>query len=98
MRLGTSFPLNMESGQKWAERYFFHEEFLEETFDLLHGKIRSCHLKDILLLPEYTFRLKECACGEGTLNIEKYSRACHNYGPPGYKSLASLDSKCLVKQ
>lgn len=55
------------------ERYFFHEEFLDETFELLHGKIRSCHLKDILLLSEYTFRLKECACGEGILNIEKYA-------------------------
>lgn len=54
------------------ERYFFAEEFLQETFSLLGKDIKSCHLKDILLLDEYTFRLKECACGEGTFNIGKY--------------------------
>jgi sugar phosphate isomerase/epimerase len=34
----------------------------------------SCHLKDILLKPEYTFQLQECACGEGTLDLELYTR------------------------
>ena len=34
----------------------------------------SCHLKDILLKPEYTFQLQECACGEGTLDINLYAQ------------------------
>ncbi len=55
-------------------RYFYNDEFLEECFQKLHGTIVSCHLKDILLKQEYTFQLQECACGEGTLDIERYAR------------------------
>lgn len=54
------------------ERYFFHDEFLEKNFDILGPYIKSCHLKDIRLLNKYTFQLLECACGEGTFNIQKY--------------------------
>ncbi len=57
-----------------AERYFFSEEFLDKTFELLGPYIKSCHLKDIRLLDDYTFQLKECACGEGTFNFVKYIR------------------------
>ena len=55
------------------QRYFFAEEFMEECFEKLKGHILSCHLKDILLLKPFTFQLKECACGEGALNLEKYA-------------------------
>ena len=55
-------------------RYFFNDEFLEECFAKLHGTICSCHLKDIRLREEYTFQLEECACGEGTLDLERYAR------------------------
>ena len=55
-------------------RYFYNDEFLEECFAKLHGTIVSCHLKDIRLKPEYTFQLEECACGEGSLDIELYAR------------------------
>lgn len=61
------------------DRYFFHDEFLEETFDLLGDKIKSCHLKDIRLLDGYTFQLKECAIGEGVFNIEKYVELADKY-------------------
>lgn len=54
------------------ERYFFPERFLEQTFSLLGPHIRSCHMKDILLLPAYTFQLRECACGEGIFPLEYY--------------------------
>lgn len=56
------------------QRYFFNEDFLEECFSKLKGTICSCHLKDILLKQEYTFQLEECACGQGTLNLEKYAQ------------------------
>ena len=55
-------------------RYFYNDEFLEECFQKLHGTIVSCHLKDVMLKQEYTFQLQECACGEGTLNIEEYAQ------------------------
>ena len=56
------------------ERYFFNDHFLEECFEKLGDKICSCHLKDINLKQEYTFQLEECACGKGTLDIERYAR------------------------
>ncbi len=40
---------------------------------MLGDRICSCHIKDVLLREEFTFQLKECACGEGTLNLEKYA-------------------------
>ena len=61
--------INMING---PDRYFFGEDFMERTFETLGSEIKSCHLKDIKLLDGYTFQLKECACGEGTFNLEKY--------------------------
>lgn len=55
-------------------RYFFNDEFLEECFEKLHGTIVSCHLKDIRLKQEYTFQLEECACGQGSLDLQRYIR------------------------
>lgn len=63
------------------ERYFSPGEFLQKCFDLLKGRIRSCHLKDILLLQDFTFQLKECACGEGTFCIEKYAELASKEDP-----------------
>ncbi len=56
-----------------AEKYFFRDEFLIETFEIMGKSIKSCHLKDIKLLDGYTFMLKECACGEGDFNLELYA-------------------------
>lgn len=64
-----------------AERYFFSEEFLNRTFELLGSSIKSCHLKDIRLLDGYTFQLLECACGEGTFNIKAYERLASQVDP-----------------
>lgn len=64
-----------------AERYFFSEEFLQKSFDILGPYIKSCHLKDIRLLDEYTFQLKECACGEGTFNFVKYMQLATELDP-----------------
>lgn len=64
-----------------CERYFNSTEFLEESFELLGDKIKSCHLKDIVLLRDFTFQLKECACGEGTFNIERYCELASKVNP-----------------
>lgn len=63
------------------QRYFFLNEFMDECFEKLGNRICSCHLKDILLLPEYTFRLKECACGEGILDVKRYLAAATKVDP-----------------
>lgn len=60
------------------ERYFFPEKFMEECFSKLGDLICSCHLKDVLLLEDYTFQIKECACGVGTLPIEKYAELANS--------------------
>lgn len=56
------------------ERYFYQEQFMNECFEKLKGKICSCHLKDIRLREEYTFQLEETACGKGNLQIEQYAK------------------------
>lgn len=56
------------------KRYFFNDEFMKKCFDILKGHICSCHLKDIKLLDEFTFQLKECAVGEGSLDIELFAK------------------------
>lgn len=62
-------------------RYFFADEFMEECFETLSGKIVSCHLKDVKLLGEYTFQLRESACGEGSINLEKYAALANKERP-----------------
>ena len=63
------------------QRYFYNDEFLRECFEKLHGTIVSCHLKDSLLKPEYTFQLQECVCGEGTLDINLYAQLANAENP-----------------
>lgn len=62
-------------------RYFFNDEFLEECFTKLKGRIVSCHLKDIRLRPQYTWQLQECAPGEGTLDIPLYIKLATQENP-----------------
>ena len=61
------------------ERYFNLNEFMDESFDKLGDKICSCHLKDILLLEDFTFQLRECACGEGIMDIKRYLDKATSY-------------------
>ena len=55
------------------QRYFYNSDFLKECFEKLKGKICSCHLKDVVLKPEFTFQLEETACGKGILDIELFA-------------------------
>lgn len=63
------------------QKYFFNDEFLHECFEKLKGTICSCHMKDIRLKEEYTFQLEECACGQGTLDLELYARLADTENP-----------------
>ncbi|MCM1127915.1 MAG: sugar phosphate isomerase/epimerase [Lachnospiraceae bacterium] len=63
------------------QRYLFHEQFMDECFQKLGAYIKSCHLKDVRLLPELTFQLKECACGEGEIKLEHYIHCINETDP-----------------
>lgn len=74
------------------EKFFFNDRFLEECFEKLGSTIISCHLKDIRLKEEYTFQLQECACGEGTLDIEKYVQLANAANPQMPMIIEHLDT------
>lgn len=61
------------------EKYFFHEEYMEECFEKLGPLIKSCHLKDVLLQQELTCLLKEVPCCMGEINLEKYILLAEHY-------------------
>lgn len=63
------------------ERYFFLNDFMDECIEKLGSKICSAHLKDILLLQDYTFQLKECGCGKGILDIPRYVSKLDSISP-----------------
>ena len=54
------------------ERYYGAEEFVDRCAKLLGNRIRSCHIKDVHLSEEYTFRLEECAPGKGEFPLRYY--------------------------
>ncbi|MDR1913340.1 MAG: sugar phosphate isomerase/epimerase [Clostridiales bacterium] len=53
-------------------KYFFSGEFAEECFAAIGKYVKSCHLKDVALGGEFTFRLNETYCGGGSIDLEKY--------------------------
>ena len=63
------------------ERYFHCAEFLTHTFSLLHGLIRSTHVKDVQLQRTLTLHLKEVPIGEGGFDIPAYMRLTEAEGP-----------------
>ncbi len=63
------------------QRYFFQEEFMDEVFEKLGSKIRSCHLKDIKLLGDFTLMLRECACFAGDFNLQYYVNLASSIDP-----------------
>ncbi|MCR5421556.1 MAG: sugar phosphate isomerase/epimerase [Lachnospiraceae bacterium] len=56
-----------------VDRYFNAKEFVDECVDVLGGKIRSCHIKDVHLAEEFTLRLEECAPGCGEFPLRYYA-------------------------
>jgi len=63
------------------DRYFFNMPFTTKCFELLGDKIKSCHMKDVKLLPGYTFQLKECGPLEGTYNLKHYINLANRIDP-----------------
>lgn len=63
------------------ERYFFSADLIDRCFDLLAGRIRSCHVKDVRLEQTLTQHLREVPCGEGGLDLAHYARRAHQADP-----------------
>ncbi len=55
-----------------ADRYFNAEAFVDEVAETLGDRIKSCHIKDVHLGDEYTFRLMECGPGDGEFPLRYY--------------------------
>lgn len=55
-----------------AERYFNAKEFVDECAQVLGNRIKSCHIKDVHLAEQYTFRLEECGPGDGEFPLRYY--------------------------
>ena len=55
-----------------AERYFNAKEFVDECAQVLGNRIKSCHIKDVHLAEQYTFRLEECPPGDGEFPLRYY--------------------------
>lgn len=64
-----------------AERYFYHEEFMEECFEKLGPYIKSCHLKNVRLSQAFTLQMQETACEKGDLRLEKYAELIERLDP-----------------
>lgn len=63
------------------ERYFRNREFAVQCFEILGKYVKSCHIKDALLQQQYTFQIKEVACGQGVLDLETYVRLAEEVNP-----------------
>ncbi len=70
--------INMVNG---ADRYFDIEGLIDKSMDILGDKIRSCHIKDVHLAQEYTFRLEECAPGCGEFPLAYYVEKINELDP-----------------
>lgn len=75
-----------------AERYFYHEEFMEECFEKLGPYIKSCHLKNVHLSQEFTLQLQETACEKGDLHLEIYAELIEHLNPDMPVIIEHLDS------
>lgn len=63
------------------EKYFDHEAYMEQCFELLGPYIKSCHIKDAKLTRQLTCQIREVPCGQGELNLKKYISLAETYDP-----------------
>ncbi|MDR1263028.1 MAG: sugar phosphate isomerase/epimerase [Oscillospiraceae bacterium] len=64
-----------------TRKLFFSNEFAQECFAKLGSLVRSCHLKDVALAPEFTLRLLESRVGEGCVDLIEYARLADKADP-----------------
>lgn len=74
------------------QRYFLNEEFVDECFEKLGPLVKSCHLKDVKLEPEYTLHFRETFPGNGGVNIRHLMETALRYDPDMCFILEHLDT------
>ena len=75
-----------------AERFFHMNDFMDECFEKLGKYTVSCHLKDIKLLPDYTFCVKETKCGDGAMDIKRFIYKANKIDPDMPVIIEHLDT------
>lgn len=63
------------------QKYFFNKEFMENAFEKMNVRIKSCHIKDVRLKEEFTWQLEECECGAGNMDLERYAELANEISP-----------------
>lgn len=74
------------------KRYFFNEEFIDHTFELLGKQVKSCHLKDVKMEENYTVFFRETYPGNGNVNIRHLIETAVKYDPDMPFIIEHLDS------
>lgn len=73
--------LDVFNWMKTPKRYFFNQEFIDECFEKLGDKVRSCHIKDVRMEPNYTLAFTETYPGNGGIDIAHLIRKAESYNP-----------------
>ena len=66
---------------KTPKRYFYNEEFIDECFEKLGKKVRSCHIKDVKMEENYTLAFTETYPGNGNVNIRHLIEKAMTFDP-----------------
>ena len=64
--------MDMTNWMCTPKRYLMQRDFMDDVFEKLGQYIKSCHLKDAVLLPGLTFQVKEVMCGQGGFDMDYY--------------------------
>ena len=74
------------------QRYFANEAFTDHAIALLGDRIRSCHIKDVVLVHQLPVSLREVPCGEGGFNLKHYIERINALNPDMPVIIEHLDS------
>ena len=85
--------LDVFNWMRTPERYFYNEEFVDECFEKLGPYVRSCHLKDVRMEPDYTLFFREVPMGQGGINIRHLMEAGEKQDPGMPFIIEHLDSE-----
>ena len=64
-----------------AKRGLFAEDFIEECFEKLGPRVKSTHIKDVLMEPAFTLVMRELAPGKGGLDYARVLRTIDRFLP-----------------
>ena len=85
--------LDVFNWMRTPERYFYNEEFVDECFEKLGPYVRSCHLKDVRMEPDYTLFFREVPMGQGGINIRHLMEVGEKQDPEMPFIIEHLDSE-----